>query len=67
MLQRFVDVVESQSSYNDGDDISAIPIIIYHDIDTTSGFYTTGFDLFKSEMKILKDNDFMVTSLLDLL
>jgi hypothetical protein len=67
MLKRFIGVVESQSRYNDGDDISAIPIIIYHDIDTTSGFYTTSFELFKSEMKYLKDNDFMVISLLDLI
>ncbi len=67
MLQRFIDVVESQSRYNDGDDISAIPIIIYHDVDTTSGFYTTSFELFKSEMKYLKDNDFIVISLLDLI
>jgi peptidoglycan/xylan/chitin deacetylase (PgdA/CDA1 family) len=67
MLNRFIDVVESQSRYNDGDDISAIPIIIYHDIDTTSGFYTTSFALFKAEMKYLKDNDFMVISLLDLI
>ncbi len=67
MLQRFIDVVESQSKYNDGEDIGAIPIIIYHDVDTTSGFYTTSFELFKSEMKYLKDNDFMVISLLDLI
>jgi peptidoglycan/xylan/chitin deacetylase (PgdA/CDA1 family) len=67
MLQRFIDVVESQSRYNDGDDIGAIPIIIYHDIDTASGLYTTSFELFKSEMKYLKDNGFMVISLLDLI
>lgn len=67
MLQRFIDVVESQSRYNNGDDIGAIPIIIYHDIDTISGFYTTSFELFKSEMKYLKDNGFMVISLLDLI
>jgi len=67
MLNRFIDVVESQSRYNEGDDISAIPIIIYHDIGTTSGFYTSSFGLFKAEMKYLKDNDFMVISLLDLI
>ena len=67
MLQRFIDVVESQSGYNDGEEIGAIPIIIYHDIDTSSGFYTTSFDLFKAEMKYLKDNGFTVISLLDLI
>ncbi len=67
MLQRFIDVVESQSGYNDDEEIDAIPIIIYHDIDTTSGFYTTSFELFKAEMKYLKDNGFTVISLLDLI
>jgi hypothetical protein len=67
MLQRFIDVVESQSRHNDGVDIGVIPIIIYHDVDTASGFYTTSFELFKSEMKYLKDNGFMVISLLDLI
>ena len=67
MFQRFIDVVESQSGYNVGEEVGAIPIIIYHDIDTTSVFYTTSFDLFKSEMKYLKDNGFTVISLLDLI
>lgn len=67
MLQRFIDVVESQRGYNDGVEIGAIPIIVYHDIDTSSGFYTTSFELFKSEMKYLKDNGFTVISLLDLI
>ena len=67
MLLRFIEVVESQSRYNDGDDVSAIPIIIYHDVDTASGFYTTSFELFKSEMTYLKDNGFIVISLLDLI
>lgn len=67
MLQRFIEVVESQSGYNDGEEIGAIPIIVYHDIDTSSGFYTTSFELFKSEMNYLKDNGFAVISLLDLI
>jgi len=67
MLQRFKEVVESQGKYNKANEINAIPIIIYHDIDTISGFYTTSFELFKSEMKYLMDNGFIVIRLLNLI
>lgn len=67
MLQKFIQVVESQSKYNQGNEIKAIPIIIYHDIDKKSGFYTTSVELFKAEMKYLYDNDFIVIRLLDLI
>lgn len=67
MLQRFIDVTESQTKYNRDDEINAIPVIIYHDIGPKSGFYTTSFELFKSEMIYLKDNGFVVTRLLDLI
>ena len=67
MLQRFIEVVESQSEYNKGNEIKAIPILIYHDIDTKSGFYTTSTELFEAEMKYLKDNGFTIIRLLDLI
>ena len=51
MLQKFIQVVESQNKYNKGNEIRSIPVLIYHDIDKESGFYTTSIELFKAEMK----------------
>ena len=67
MLQKFIQVVESQTKYNNGNEIKAIPVLIYHDIDKKSGFYTTSTELFKAEMKYLHDNGFIVIRLVDLL
>jgi len=67
MLQKFIQVVDSQGKYNKGNEIKAIPVLIYHDIDKKSGFYTTSIDLFKAEMKYLHDNNFIVIRLLDLI
>ena len=67
MLQKFIQVVESQNNYNKGNEIRSIPVLIYHDIDKESGFYTTSIELFKAEMKYLHDNDFIVIRLLDLI
>lgn len=67
MLQKFIQVVESQNNYNKGNEIRSIPVLIYHDIDKESGFYTTSIKLFKAEMKYLHDNDFIVIRLLDLI
>jgi len=67
MLQKFIQVVDSQDKYNKGNEIKAIPVLIYHDIDKKSGFYTTSIDLFKAEMKYLHDNNFIVIRLLDLI
>jgi len=67
MLQKFIQVVESQNNYNKGNEIKSIPVLIYHDIDKESGFYTTSIELFKAEMKYLHDNDFIVIRLLDLI
>jgi peptidoglycan/xylan/chitin deacetylase (PgdA/CDA1 family) len=67
MLQKFIQVVESQNNYNKGNEIKSIPVLIYHEIDNQSGFYTTSIELFKAEMKYLHDNDFIVIRLLDLI
>jgi hypothetical protein len=53
MLQRFINVVENQDGYNEANEINAIPVIIYHDVDATSEFYTADLELFKSEMRYL--------------
>lgn len=67
LLKRFIDVVNSQSEYNENGVIKAIPVIIYHDINQTSGYYETSVDLFEKEMKYLKENGFEIMRLLDLI
>jgi peptidoglycan/xylan/chitin deacetylase (PgdA/CDA1 family) len=67
LLKRFIDVVNSQSDYNENGAIKAIPVIIYHDINQTSGYYETSVDLFEKEMKYLKEHGFKIMRLLDLI
>jgi hypothetical protein len=69
MLERFIEVVESQSKYNDDGKISAIPIIIWHNIEannTTDIHTTTSTSLFEAEIKYLHDNGFTVLTMDDL-
>jgi peptidoglycan/xylan/chitin deacetylase (PgdA/CDA1 family) len=70
MLDRFIEVVNSQSTYNTDGKINAIPIIIWHRIDN-SGVgdpeqYATSIDLFEKEIKYLHDNGFKVLTMKDL-
>jgi peptidoglycan/xylan/chitin deacetylase (PgdA/CDA1 family) len=70
MLDRFIEVVNSQSTYNTDGKINAIPIIIWHRIDN-SGVgdpeqYATTIDLFEKEIKYLHDNGFKVLTMADL-
>jgi hypothetical protein len=70
MLDRFIEVVNSQSTYNTDGTINAIPIIIWHRIDN-SGVgdpeqYATTIDLFEKEIKYLHDNGFKVLTMKDL-
>jgi peptidoglycan/xylan/chitin deacetylase (PgdA/CDA1 family) len=70
MLDRFIEVVNSQSAYNTDGTINAIPIIIWHRIDN-SGVgdpeqYATTIDLFEKEIKYLHDNGFKVLTMADL-
>ena len=70
MLDRFIEVVNSQSTYNTDGTINAIPIIIWHRIDN-SGVgdpeqYATTIDLFEKEIKYLHDNGFKVLTMADL-
>lgn len=67
LLKRFIEVVNSQSEYNSNGTIRAIPVIIYHDVNQTSGYYETSADLFEKEMRYLKENGFDIIRLLDLL
>jgi peptidoglycan/xylan/chitin deacetylase (PgdA/CDA1 family) len=65
-LERFIDVVNSQSRYNKGGTIKAIPIIMYHSIGDSKKDAVTDVDLFKNEMKYLHDNKFKVITISDL-
>ena len=64
-LDRFTEVVNSQSPYNKNGTINAIPIIMYHDIDNSDGAVTS-IGLFEKEMKYLHDNNFHVVTISDL-
>jgi peptidoglycan/xylan/chitin deacetylase (PgdA/CDA1 family) len=72
MLDRFVAFVNSQSNYNEGGLINAIPIVVYHTIVTTPDITNskipidTTVDLFDAEMKYLYDNGFKVLTMADL-
>src|SRR5918999_397590 len=70
MLQRFIEVVNSQSKYNQDRTINAIPILIYQKIesDTNNSDFSaaTSIELFDAEMKYLHDNGFVVLTMSDL-
>ncbi|HEU4468865.1 MAG TPA: polysaccharide deacetylase family protein [Nitrososphaeraceae archaeon] len=65
-LDRFIEVVNSQSQYNKDGTINAIPIIMYHDIGHDNEGAITNVDLFEKEMKYLHDNNFHVITISDL-
>ncbi len=65
-LERFIEVVNSQSTYNKDGTIEAIPIIMYHDIADTKEDSVTDVDLFEKEMKYLHDHKFKVINISDL-
>lgn len=71
MLQKFMEVVESQAKYNnkESEGVKALPIIILHDIanDRKDAYTATSIELFESEMKYLHDNGFTVLTMADLL
>jgi len=75
MLDRFIEVVNSQEQYNnkvipgqavEEGAVEAIPIIVYHRIDNSGAQYSTNVYLFAEEMKYLHDNGFKLISLTDL-
>jgi hypothetical protein len=65
-LNRFIEVVDSQSEYNKDGIINAIPIIMYHDIGDDNEIAVTNIDLFAKEMEYLHDNNFHVITISDL-
>jgi peptidoglycan/xylan/chitin deacetylase (PgdA/CDA1 family) len=70
MLDRFIEVVNSQSTYNADGKINALPIIIWHRIDNRGEddpeAYATTIGLFEKEIKYLHDNGFKVLTMADL-
>ena len=70
MLNKFIEVVNSQSIYNTGNTIDAIPIVTWHRIDNSAegdpGAYATTIDLFEKEIKYLHDNGFKVLTMADM-
>ena len=62
-LQRFIDVVNSQSKYNKEGIVKAIPIIMYHGIGQSKLDSVTNVDLFQKEMKYIYDNNFKVITI----
>jgi peptidoglycan/xylan/chitin deacetylase (PgdA/CDA1 family) len=66
MLDRFIEVVESQTRYREKEGtLNAIPIIAWHKIEDGND-HATSPDLFNAEMKYLYDNGFTVLSMADL-
>ena len=72
MLGRFIIAVNSQNNYNEDGIIRAIPIIVYHGLQTYPDIsYSkipteTTVNLFDSEMKYLHDNGFKVVTMSDI-
>jgi hypothetical protein len=72
MLDRFVELVNSQDNYNEGRTPHTIPIIVYQSIVTYPDVsfskipVDTTVNLFDAEMKYLHDNGFKVLTMADL-
>ena len=66
MLEKFMEVVNSQTTYNKNGKINAIPIVKYHKIDNSGEDYSTGPDLFSDEMRYLYDSGFTILTMRDL-
>jgi hypothetical protein len=67
LLNRFIQVVNTQKEYNKDGTTIAIPIIIYHRAgDDEAANYNTNMKLFENEMKYLHDNNFRVITMKDL-
>jgi peptidoglycan/xylan/chitin deacetylase (PgdA/CDA1 family) len=67
LLNRFIQVVNSQSEYNKDGTINVIPIIVYHRAGDNEGSdYNTDLKLFEKEIKYLHDNNFRVITMKDL-
>ncbi len=73
ILAEFIEWVNNQTQYNNDGEINAIPIIVYHNIDSLKNDIdpdwvssTTDVDIFDEEMKYLYENNIMVLTMSDL-
>lgn len=72
MLDRFVEIVNSQNNFNKDGTVRAIPIIVYHafvpynDVSESRIPTDTNVNLFEQEMKYLRDNGFKTLTMKDL-
>ena len=66
IFREFVELVNSQTSFNKDGQINAIPIIGYHNIEDDKAITSTDVSLFYKEMKYLHDNGFKVLTMSDL-
>jgi Polysaccharide deacetylase len=61
MFSDFVKIVNSQSTYNHGGKINAIPLIVFHNVDLSTNVpYFTNAGFFHQLMKYLYENHFKV-------
>jgi len=65
VLNKFAKILERQTEFNNDGEITAIPIVTYHRIDTNKDFDTSP-ELFEMEMEYLYENGFKVLTLSDL-
>ena len=66
IFKEFVELVNSQTSFNKDGQINAIPVIGYHNIEDDKAITSTDVSLFYKEMKYLHDNGFKVLTMSDL-
>src|SRR5688572_9966658 len=66
MFEQFIEIVKSQTKYNNENTIGAIPILIYHSVDYTGDDYSINPDLFEKEMEYLFENGFKIFQMKDI-
>jgi peptidoglycan/xylan/chitin deacetylase (PgdA/CDA1 family) len=66
IYNKYIQVVNKQSSHNTAETVSAIPIIEYHDIANNGLSYSTNVDLFSAEMKYLHNSGFKIIPMSDI-
>ena len=66
MFEQFIEIVKSQTKYNNENTIRAIPILIYHSVDYTGDDYSINPDLFEKEMEYLFENGYKIFQMKDI-
>ena len=66
MFEQFIEILKSQTKYNNENTIGAIPIFIYHSVDYTGDDYSINPDLFEKEMEYLFENGYKIFQMKDI-